>query len=423
MVERSRRTRFFPGYHAFPGGTLDPADGADEDARRRAAVREVKEETGVNLRAEDLVEAGRLLTPPFGPLRYDTSFFVADLPAGQAPQVDGEELVSGAWWRPADALRAFAEEAMPIPPPTLAYLHLLVAQRDARRAAESARATDGRPHHERFRIEMHPGVYALPLRTRTLPPATTTSCYLFDGDPIVVVDPGAEDPEELVALTYTLDRMAREGRSGLVVLTHHHQDHVGGAALVRERYRFPIAAHAATAQRLPDLKVDRILREGETLHLGAWASRPWLLEVLHTPGHAPGHIALRDLRWGAIVAGDLVSAVSTILVDPDEGDMGDYMASLGRCAQLASSVVLPAHGSVLPSDAFAHALEHRRMREAKALAALRGEPRSFDAMLPEVYDDTPKEAWGLAERNLLSILLHLERKGLARREGEAWRSA
>ncbi len=420
LVERGQRTRFFPGYHAFPGGTLDPADGQGEDARRRAAVREVEEEVRIALRPEDLVEAGRLLTPPFGPLRYDTSFFVAELPKGAEPQVDGEELVSGAWWRPAEALARFEHHAMPIPPPTLAYLHLLATHGDARKAAEAARATDGKPHHERFRIELHPGVYALPLRTPTLPPATTTNCYLLDGDPIVVVDPGSADPAENVALTHTLDGMTRDGRQGVVLLTHHHHDHTGGAALLKERYGFRVIAHAATRDALPEGLVDEVVEDGEEMDLGVWGPRPWTVEVLHTPGHTPGHVALRDARWGAILAGDLVSGVSTILVDPDEGDMGQYLASLARCAALAPPLVLPAHGPVMPGRAFAQTLEHRRMREAKALAALRAEPRAVAEMVPEVYDDTPREAWPLAERSLESILHWLAREGKAQRAGQGW---
>ena len=61
--------------------------------------------------------------------------------------------------------------------------------------------------------------------------------------------------------------------------------------------------------------------------------------------------------------------------------------------------------------------------EVVARAALAKGARSIDAMLPDVYDDTPEEAWPLAARSLESILLHLEREGRARREGEGWRAA
>ena len=421
LVERSQRTRFFPGHHVFPGGVLEKEEGDGPDARRRAALRELAEET--HLRVEDadrLVDAGTLVTPAFGPTRYDTTFYVLELRQGEEPLVDGAELVSGRWWQPADAIRAFEEAALAVPPPTLAYLRLLAQTGDPAAAAEAARATDGRPHHERFRIEFHPGVHVLPLRTPTLPPATTQDCYVLDSDPIVVIDPGARDKAEQAPLLHTLDELERRDREGLVLLTHHHADHVSAARAVAERYGFRVLASKETRDALPAGTVDGVVADGHVFDLGPWRGRPWRLEVLATPGHTPGHLAFRDQRWGAVFAGDLVSGVSTILIDPDEGDMGRYMASLERCAALKPPIVLPGHGPALPGAAFERTLDHRRMREGKTLAALGPEPRTVEALLPRVYDDTPVEAWGLAARSLEAHLRHLERKGRAQRRDEGW---
>lgn len=422
LVERSANTRFFPSYHAFPGGVLDAADGDGDGGRAKAALRELHEETGVRIAPEALVPAGKLLTPPFAPTRYDTSFFVAELPAGVEPRVDGQELVSGRWWRAEDALFQFDQSAMPVPPPTLAYLRLIREHGDAVKAAEAARATDGLPHHERFNIEIHPGVYVLPLRARTLPPATTTNCYLLDSDPIIVIDPGSPYEPEHVPLFHTLDGMLRrDEREILVLLTHHHADHTGAVEAVQRRYGVRVLASAETRDALPDHFVDGIVAEGHVFDVGEWAGKPWRLEVLHTPGHTEGHLAFRDQRWGAIFAGDLVSGVSTILVDPGEGDMARYLRSLERCGAMDPKLVLPAHGPALPRDAFARTLAHRRMREGKVLAALDGTPRSVASLVPTVYDDTPPEAWPLAARNLESHLVLLEEQGLAAREGDGWK--
>lgn len=423
LVERSLQTRFFPGYHAFPGGVLDPNEVDDKAGRMSAAVRELQEETGVRVPVESLLQAGRIVTPPFGPTRYDTSFYFCEVPRGVEPKVDGKELVSGRWWRPEDALARFQRDAMPIPPPTLAYLHLLKTHDDVAKAADEARATDGKPHHERFRIEIHPGVYVLPLRTPTLPPATTENCYLLDSDPIVVVDPGTPHEDEQVALAYTLDAMlARDDREILVLLTHHHTDHIGAVEALRARFALRVLASAETRQVLPEHFVDGVVADGHVFDLGSWAGRAWRLEVIHTPGHTPGHLSFRDARFGAIFAGDLVSGVSTILIDPAEGDMGLYMRSLERCSALEPRLVLPAHGPALPRDAFAETLAHRKMRENKVLAALTAEPQPPSALVPIVYGDTPPAAWGLAEHNLVSHLQHLEEKGLARRVGkDGWR--
>lgn len=417
LVERSQRTRFFPGYHAFPGGVLD--EGED---RAAAAVRELEEETGVRVQPDALVQAATLLTPPFGPLRYDTTFFMAQLPAGAEAKVEGEENVSGAWWTPEAALARWEADAFPIPPPTLAFLRLLATTGDPVKAAGVSRATDARPHHERFRIEMHPGVFVLPLRAPTLPPATTQNCYILDGDPILVVDPGTPSEDERAALYHTLDGM-RNGRDIVVVLTHHHADHVASASALKGRYQATVVAHAETQDRVPKRLVDEAIEDDHVFDLGDWQRRPWRVLALHTPGHAPGHLALRDERWGAIFAGDLVSGVSTILIDPQEGDMAQYLASLTRCAGERPPLVLPGHGPALPGNAFAKALEHRLMRERRILEALRGGARTIDALLPLVYDDTPKEAWPLAARSMESALLMLERLGRVVREGPAWRAA
>lgn len=424
LVERSRATRFFPGYHAFPGGVVDAPDGEGDEGRARAAVRELEEEAGVRLDPSQLDPAGRLLTPPFGPVRYDTSFFVAELPLGAAPQVDGQELVSGQWWTPAAALDAWQREAFPLPPPTLAYLRLLREHDDARVAAAAARATDGRPHHERFRVEIHPGVYVLPLRTPTLPPATTQNCYLFDGDPILVVDPGTPHADEQVALFHTLDAMLKEdAREILVLLTHHHADHIGAVQAVQDRYGVRVLASQWTKDALAEHFVDGIVAEGHVFDIGKWQGKPWRIDVLHTPGHTPGHLAFRDMRWGAIVAGDLVSGVSTILIDPHEGDMAEYMRSLQRCSALEPRLVLPGHGPAMPRDAFGETLAHRKAREAAIEAALTPEPQRVETLVAAVYTDTPKAAWGLAAGNVESHLRHLAALGKAVEAGEGWRLA
>lgn len=422
LVERSTATRFFPGYHAFPGGVVDGEDGDGEDARRNAAVRELAEETGVRVEPGALEPAGRLVTPAFGPRRYDTSFFTCELPAGARAEVDGKELVSGKWWTPEAALRAWEQQAMPIPPPTLAYLRLLREHNDASAAAAAARATDGRPHHERFRIEIHPGIYVLPLRAPTLPPATTQNCYLVDGDPILLVDPGTPFAEERIPLFHTLDEMLKENpREILVLLSHHHADHVGSVQAVQDRYGVRVLASPWTQAALPEHFVDGVVAEGHVFDIGEWDGKPWRIDVLQTPGHTPGHLAFRDMRWGAILAGDLVSGVSTILVDPHEGNMGEYLRSLERCSALDPRLVLPGHGPAQARDVFADTLAHRRMREKKILDALTEAPQPLDALVPKVYADTPQAAWGLAAGSLESALLHLQEQGKAAHGEGGWR--
>ena len=87
--------------------------------------------------------------------------------------------------------------------------------------------------------------------------------------------------------------------------------------------------------------------------------------------------------------------------------------------------LFPAHGS--PTGAAVRRIRaliaHRLERESKVLAALDVGPRSLEDLVPRVYDDTPRELWGWAERSLLAHLEKLEREGRAERAGEGWRAS
>ncbi len=259
-------------------------------------------------------------------------------------------------------------------------------------------------------LPVAPGIRRLALRTPTLPPAAHTNVYLVGPDrgPIAVVDPGSPYPDQQAILDAHLGELPIE----LVLLTHHHGDHVGGAAALAARWGVPIAAHAATARRLAGtVPVGRILEDGEVVH-GATA--------IHTPGHAEGHLCFEV--GGATIAGDMVAGIGTILIDPREGDMAVYLTSLERLLGRPAAALLPAHGPVIPDGPakLREYLAHRRMREALVAAALSGAPRPVRELLPIAYGDTPEFLWPLAERSLLAHLVKLEREGKAVERDGGW---
>ncbi|HWG90638.1 MAG TPA: MBL fold metallo-hydrolase, partial [Candidatus Thermoplasmatota archaeon] len=360
---------------------------------------------------------GHLLTPAFAPVRFDTQFFIAPVPPNQEPHVERGELVRGQWITPAEALARWERNAMKVPPPTLAMLKAL-ARFGPQEAAQILNATDGKPHHERFRIEVHPGIYVEPLPTRTLPPATTTNCYFVVGQKdVVIIDPAAETQEGIAVLDYHLAGLAKEGKKvTAILLTHHHSDHVGAVRWLKDRTGAPVMAHSETAERLPKGLVDDWMEDGDTVKLGKYGptGAAWTLKAIHTPGHAPGHLAFLDSRWNAVIGGDLVSAVSTILIDPDDdGDMGAYLDSLERILELDPPILLPSHGAAItdPVGKLEEYREHRLMREGKVLHAVQSGHRTVDAMLPVAYDDTDPSLYGLALQSLRAHLAKLEDEG------------
>ncbi len=130
LAERSRSVGFMPSAWVFPGGRVDAADddGAPSPDPRvprafcTAAVRELAEEANVRLPVHELRAYARWITPTAEPRRYDTYFFVARLPDGEVPQVDGSEAVNGAWFQIAAALEQVEAGTLPVAPPTLRTL-------------------------------------------------------------------------------------------------------------------------------------------------------------------------------------------------------------------------------------------------------------------------------------------------------------
>ena len=200
LLRRVKAMAFAGGMHVFPGGSVDPADatadigwagpppswwagrfGADEPMGRAlvcAAVRETFEESGILLagtsadslledvssdeweeerralearehslselltrrglvlRADLLRPLAHWITPEIEPKRFDTRFFLAELPAGQVCRPVGGEADERVWIRPADALAA----GLALMPPTVAVLQAIAGHPDVASALAAPRA-------------------------------------------------------------------------------------------------------------------------------------------------------------------------------------------------------------------------------------------------------------------------------------------
>lgn len=145
LIERPDRGSF-AGAWVFPGGKLDPGDegplgdaGAPEEAdARRAAVRETREETGLEIAESDLLTLSCWDPPPGAPLRIRTWFFLAKAPAGQL-RLEPGEAVAAEWLRPADALERQARGELTLYPPTWVTLHGLADAKHVTGATDAAR--------------------------------------------------------------------------------------------------------------------------------------------------------------------------------------------------------------------------------------------------------------------------------------------
>jgi 8-oxo-dGTP pyrophosphatase MutT (NUDIX family) len=126
LVKRTPEARFMGGVWVFPGGAVDAGEGDGDGAHRAAAIRELQEEASIILEGPDqLIEFSRWITPAEVRIRFDTHFFLAALPPGQEPAIDGQECVDLGWFTPAGALGAHGSGRIVLVFPTIKHLQQL----------------------------------------------------------------------------------------------------------------------------------------------------------------------------------------------------------------------------------------------------------------------------------------------------------
>jgi len=130
---------------------------------------------------------------------------------------------------------------------------------------------------------------------------------------------------------------------------------------------------------------------------------------MHTPGHARGHLCLYDERTGTLISGDNIVGLGSVLIDPPEGNMREYLQSLGRMRALPTlSVIFGGHGPAIanPYAKLNEYIAHRLDREQKILQAVRKGAATPGDVVARVYTDVSPKAHAMAER---AVLAHLEK--------------
>ena len=157
---------------------------------------------------------------------------------------------------------------------------------------------------------------------------------------------------------------------------------------------------------------------GERLEVGGCA-----LRVLHTPGHASNQLCFLEERERVLFTGDHLMQGSTVVINPPDGHLATYLASLRLLLAEEIEYIAPGHGFLMgkPHEMVERVLVHRLARENKVLAQLVAHgPATLDDLVPHVYDDVPARMHPVASRSLLAHLIKLRDEGRAAEAGGRW---
>ena len=421
---------------------------------------------GLTLSANELYVLAHWVTDRDLPRRFDVPFLVARMPEEQVPVADEKEQFEPLWVSPSLALTRHAAGDFFIIFPTIRTLEKLQGYTtvDSVLAAcaneqpwfhscpragllqgKDARFMEHEPpfgelaltcpdgqivHHLDWQsdtaVSLLSHVRRLTAPNPSMMTGPGTNSYLI-GDihsGYVVVDPGPPDAEHVERL-----RQSCRGDIRAIICTHSHPDHSPAAWLLKNKCAenglavqvmgLPSSAHA---RQHSEFVPDKVLQDGEKFVLNS-QSELHTLQVIHTPGHAANHLCLILQEDGLLISGDHVLNGSTTVVDPPDGHMGDYLASLDKlvvaCKQWRVQFILPAHGYVLgnlwnepysATDCIKRLKAHRLKREDKVRRAMQALPQgSLQDWLPLAYDDVPEALWPVAMRSLQAHVEHVHK--------------
>ena len=223
-----------------------------------------------------------------------------------------------------------------------------------------------------------------------------TRTHILGTRQVAVVDPGPDEIPHVERLCEAVEA----ADSAVILVTHGHRDHSGGAARLGSLVSAEVRGFGPGAR---PFEADEVV----STDVGT------LVPIL-TPGHSREHYAFHWLEGRALFPGDLLLGEGeTTWVAEYPGCVADYLRSLDILDALQVDVIFPAHGPPLrnPTEAIARFRLHRLARIAQVEAALSVNPdTSVSELLDAVYGASlPEAAREAARQSLEAILDHLRR--------------
>uniref|UniRef100_A0ACD5VB67 Uncharacterized protein n=1 Tax=Avena sativa TaxID=4498 RepID=A0ACD5VB67_AVESA len=266
--------------------------------------------------------------------------------------------------------------------------------------------------------EYPPGLTLVPMKSRTLSPFRTTNLVVvqanggacgskrsdfFTCGDALLIDPGCctQVHTELADLVNSLPKKL------VVLVTHHHNDHIDGLSVVhRCNPDAVLLTHQNTMKRIGKGNWPSgytAVTGGENICIGDQE-----LQVIFAPGHTDGHMGVLHINTNALIVGDhCVGHGSATLDSRSGGNMKDYFQTTYKFLDMSPHVLVPMHGRVnlWPNHMLCGYLKNRRAREASILQSIENGAQTLFDIVSRTYADVDRKLWIPASFN---VRLHVE---------------
>ena len=263
--------------------------------------------------------------------------------------------------------------------------------------------------------ELESGIYRLVAPNSGMMTGPGTNTYILGDKETAIIDPGP-----LIDGHIDLICDLAPGPIKWILVTHTHPDHSPAAATLAKKTGAELLGRPAPDGQHQDKTFipDRVFEDGQIFETSEFK-----LEIFHTPGHASNHLCYFYQKLSWLFTGDHIINGSTVVIDPPDGNMSDYLSSLERLMDKVLTIIAPGHGELLdsPYEAIGWIIKHRLERETKVIAALKEYREStLVELLVRVYGDVYESLHFIAGRSLLAHLLKLKSDGRVALHNKYW---
>jgi glyoxylase-like metal-dependent hydrolase (beta-lactamase superfamily II) len=260
-------------------------------------------------------------------------------------------------------------------------------------------------------MEVAPGIHDIPTKLDPLMRSSAPRVYFVADKKGALID-SAYGQDELADTYIEYVKSVSKSSIDYLIVTHAHPDHISGVSILKRKTAAQTILHSA---EVTDIPIDKRVNDGDVIALGGID-----LEVVHTPGHNPGHICLYIRDRKILFSGDHVLAKTTTALQPPWGDMTQYIESLRKLLKYDIDLMLPAHGPPIkePRKRIEYLIQHRLEREQQVFELLKTGKTTVKDITSEIYPELSGFLYAVAKGQTYAHLVKLEKEGKVSSLGE-----